>query len=387
MKIVMIGQKGVPGRFGGIETHVTELSTRLARLGHSVVCYARRWYVGPKPARLFNRIQVITIPTLHTKHLDAIVHTALSTIHALIFVRPDVYHFHGVGPSLLSFLPRLLSPRAQVISTFHCVDRNHAKWGFIARLALRFGEWASLTFAHETIVVSKTLRVYANVEYGKRATYVPNGITPRRLATDPTLLSPFSLEPYYYVAMVSRLVPHKGAHILIEAWKKAKEQAPIVMKDLKLAIVGDSAFTDNYVATLRAAAFGDSSIVFTGFQAGDTLDALFQGARFLVHPSMSEGLPIAVLEAMSFGKTVVAADIAENLEVVREHGVAFETNNIDDLANKIIEIAGDPMRAAAIGHLARTFVENDYNWDDIAQKTIAIYQDKRAVPHGLLAIR
>ena len=386
MKIAMIGAKGIPSKFGGIETHVAELSTRLARASHDVTVYTRTWYVGKKASDIYNRIRLVRLPSLHTKHADAATHTLLATLHALFFVRPEVYHFHGVGPSLFAWMPRIFAPSAKVISTFHCVDRKHAKWGWFARLSLWLGEKAALSFAHETIAVSKTLCAYAEISWNSEVTYIPNGITPRRASLDPVLLEPFNLQPYRYVLMVSRLVPHKGAHTLLAAWQKARDLDPVAMKDMKLVIAGDSAFTDKYAAQLRAQTATDRSIVFTGFQSGETLEALFMGASCIAHPSQSEGLPIAVLEAMSYGKAVIASDIPENMEVIRDAGLAVATGDTNALAHGILDLVHDPMQAAALGHVAREVVESQYQWDDIATETIALYKKDRTVPQGILAI-
>ncbi len=383
MHVAIIGQKGVPGRFGGVETHVTELATRLVRGGFRVTAYRRAWYTTDTASR-FNGIDLVTTPSIRTKHLDAITHTIFSTLHACLFMRPDVYHFHGVGPSLLAWLPKLLAPRATVITTFHCIDRHHAKWGLLARLVLKLGERACLAFSDAAIVVSKTLATYTEQEYGIRATYIPNGITPRRVAVDDLLLAPFGLRSFGYIAFVSRLVPHKGAHTLIAAWQRARAAQPQAMRDLKLAIVGGSAFTDSYVAQLQRMALGDDSIVFTGYQTGETLEMLFAGARFAVSPSTSEGLPIAVLEAMSYGKAVLASDIPEHREVVADYGVTFVTGDIEDLAQKLVELAADPMKTASLGHVSRTFVEDAYHWDDIAASTIALYREHAVSPKGVL---
>lgn len=384
MLIAMIGQKGVPGRFGGIETHVTELATRLVREGFAVVAYARSWYVG-KGLDRYNGIRVITLPSLRTKHLDAISHTLLAVLHATLIVRPDVYHFHGVGPSLLSFIPRLLAPQARVVTTFHCIDRHHAKWGRFAQFMLHLGERACLAFADECIVVSKTLRTYAEIEYGIKATYIPNGITPRHTVTDERLLSPFGLQPFQYVAFVSRLVPHKSAHVLIDAWKIARQNNPLLMRDIKLAIVGDSAFTDDYVRKLKLQSIDDPSIIFTGYQNGETLEALFAGSMFTVNPSTSEGLPIAVLEAMSYGKAVIASDIPAHLEVIADYGVSFATGSVADLAEKIAELVADPIRSASLGHVARAHVESIYHWDDIAERTMALYIKRGSAAESVFA--
>lgn len=239
---------------------------------------------------------------------------------------------------------------------------------------LRLGERACLVFADECIAVSRTLASYAYESYGTRAAYIPNGITPRRVATDPNLLAPFGLQPFGYVAMVARLVPHKGVHTLIAAWQRARKAVPAAMRGLSLAIVGGSAFTDAYVKQLKYQALGDPSIIFTGYQTGETLEALFAGARFTVNPSTSEGLPIAVLEAMSYGKAVIASDIPAHMEVLAGNGVAFQTGSEEDLAEKLAALAADCTEAAALGHTARTFVEEHYHWDDIAEKTIALYR-------------
>lgn len=386
MKIAMIGQKGLPSLHGGIETHVEHLSTRLVRAGHEVTVYARPWY-SPGTSDRYNGVRIVRLPSLHTKHLDAITHTFFALLHACLFNAPDVIHVHGVGPSLLAWIARLLSPSSVVITTFHCIDREHGKWGALARWALHMGEKMCVNSPHQTIAVSKTLCNYIEVAYGKRAHYIPNGIAPVRATTNDVVLHPFGLRSNQYVAMVSRLVPHKGAHVLIDAWKRATRKRPDLFRDLKLAIVGDSAFTDDYVRKLKNLAGGDDSIVFTGYQRGDALQALFAGAKCIVHPSQSEGMPIAVLEAMSYGKAVLASDIPENKEVVEEHGMLFSTGDVDDLVDQLITLLSDEMHMASIGHGARAFVENDFNWDDIAAETLRVYESQVTAHHSEFATR
>ncbi len=392
----MIGQKGigtgffakgkVPSVGGGVETHVLELSTRLVRLGHTVTTYGRTWYV-PRGTTRVNGIRVVRLPSLHTKRLDTLSHTYIATLHAVMVLRPDVYHFHGVGPALLSWIPRIFAPHATVITTFHSVDRLHEKWGVFARFMLRLGERAAFIFADETLASSKSIVKYAAKEYGLRATYLPNGITPIRTSIDPLLLSPFGLQPFEYIAMVSRLVPHKSAHTLIAAWQRARALRPDLLHRMKLAIIGGGAFTDDYVRKLHMMASHDDSVVFTGHQRGETLDALFAGASFMVHPSTKEGLPIAVLEEMSYGKAVIAADIPETMEVVQDYGVPFPVGNVEALAEAIVDLAADPMQAAAIGHVARIFVEDEFHWDDIAQDVLAVYRRHSMIREGVFAVR
>jgi glycosyltransferase involved in cell wall biosynthesis len=368
MKIAMIGQKGIPTQFGGIERHVEELACRLGAMGHEVTVYTRAWYAAPKK-RFSKGVRTVATPTVKSKHLDAIIHTFTSTLHALR-EDVDIIHYHAVGPSLLSWIPRLLAPRVKVIATFHCIDRKHQKWNFFARLALGLGEKAACLFPHETIAVSKTLEAYCRDRFNRDVHYIPNGITnPGRTGSD--LLVKFNLKKNGYIAMVSRLVRHKGVHYLIKAFQNLEKRGQT--GGLKLAIVGDSAFTDDYVAELKAAAAGNPNIVFTGYRQGAELQQLFANAYAIAHPSESEGLPIAVLEAMSYGKTVLASDIPEILEVTREHGLSFRNKDVADLERKLRSLIARPELARAKGRAAKTFVLADYHWDDVATAVSRLY--------------
>ncbi|HSD12098.1 MAG TPA: glycosyltransferase family 4 protein [Patescibacteria group bacterium] len=382
MKIAMIGQKGIPTRFGGIERHVEALAVRLGRKGHDVLVYTRAWYAAPS-RRFSPGVRTIATPTIKTKNLDAIVHTFTSTIHA-IRSNVDVIHYHGVGPSLLAWIPRVFAPRIKVVATFHCVDRNHQKWGFVARTMLGLGERAACTFTHETIAVSKTLQSYCMNRFGRDVKYVPNGIeAPGRSGTD--VLAKFGLKKDGYIIMVSRLVRHKGAHHLIEAYTRLQKRG--LTRGKKLVIVGDSAFTDDYVAELKKMAAGNRDILFTGYLKGKALDQVFAGAYAVVHPSESEGLPIAVLEAMSYGKTVLASDIPENMEVVRDHGMSFRNRSVPDLARKLRVLLDSPALAAEKGAAAKAFVIENYHWDDVAKGVDHVYASLAGPAHRHAALR
>jgi glycosyltransferase involved in cell wall biosynthesis len=310
-------------------------------------------------------------PTLRAKNFDAIVHTFTSTIHAL-FQKPDVIHYHGVGPSLLSWIPRIFSPKTKVVSTLHCLDRYHQKWGLFARLMLRLGEWTGCAFAHQTISVSKTIQSYCLNEYQKTTTYIPNGVIPTQ-PQNTSLLDQWDIVPGKYLLMVSRLVKHKGAHYLLEAWQFVRQQHPELLKDYKLVIVGDSTFTDDYVAQLHQIARGDNSIIFTGWQKGRTLEELYAHSALMVYPSENEGLPITVLQAMSYAKPVLVSDISEHKEVISDERFWFSNANIYSLAQKITELMQNPEMLKEKGIKNKVLVEKNYNWKDIAKQTIELY--------------
>jgi glycosyltransferase involved in cell wall biosynthesis len=376
MRVAMIGQKGIPAVYGGIERHVEELSTRLAAGGFDVTVFCRPWYAGKsqiinsKP-QTFRGVKLVFLPSLKTKHLDAISHTFIATIYAL-FGKYDIIHYHGVGPAILSWLPRIFCRKTKVVTTFHCIDRKHQKWGFFAKLMLRIGEWAACRFAHETITVSKTLKQYCSEAYDKDTAYIPNGVA-EILENDELpseILAKYNLEKNKYLLMVSRLVKHKGAHYLIDAFKTLKKKNNF--SDLKLVFAGGSAFTDDYVRSLKDLAGGDPDIVFLGFQSGKPLEDLFRGALAIVHPSESEGLPIAVLEAMSYGKAVLASDIPENMELIKEYGFSFENKNVNDLTEQLgaLITRGDLKEK---GEAAKKFVSANYNWNYVVVETKNLY--------------
>ncbi|MFA5211672.1 MAG: glycosyltransferase family 4 protein [Patescibacteria group bacterium] len=383
MKIAMIGQKGIPAIHGGVERHVHDLSLNLAKKGHEVFVYSRKWYTNKNEDYNIENVKIIHKPSLHTKHLDTITHTFFATIDAIKKENKiDVIHYHGVGPSLLAFIPRIFSPKIKVISTFHSIDRYHQKWNFLAKTVLRLGERAACKFPHQTITVSRSLENYSVNEYKAKTIYIPNAVN--SLDEMPNYeeilradnLKKFNLEKGKYLVMISRLVPHKGAHILIQAFVnlKNKYKDDPKIQELKLAIVGGSVFTDKYVRDLHVLASSQNDIIFTDFQSGNILEELYSGSLALVNPSMSEGLPITVLQAMSHKKPVLVSNIAEHLELVKNPKYIFNENDIEDLENKLFDfLCADENGRSLEGEQNLKTVNKYYTWENIAPQIIKVY--------------
>lgn len=371
MKVAMIGQKGIPAIHGGIERHVEELAVRLANNGHEVFVYTRPHFT-PRTMKHYRGVHLISLSSLKTKHLDAISHTIFATINA-VRSKVDIIHYHGVGPSLVAFLPKLLRSKAKVIVTFHCIDRKHKKWGFFARQALRHGEWSAVNHPDQTIVVSKTLQKYVAHVFNKQVPYIPNGIEPQpqRTRASTTTLKRFGLKPNEYIVSVSRLIPHKGIHHLISAFRRTETR-------MKLVIVGDGVFTDEYVQYLHQLAEDDPRILFTGFQNGQPLRDLFRNAALYVLPSEAEGLPIALLEAASYGVGIIASDIPENREVIHADrlpiGLTFATGDDEDLQRVLADALRRPGQMQVMAERARKLVNTQFNWDDVAAQTETVYR-------------
>lgn len=371
MKIAFIGQKGIPASWGGVEQHVEKLSQRIADLGNDVIVYNREYYAGKEKTEDFEKkhpkIKIVTLPTIQSKHFDAIVHTFISTLHA-IKSGVDVYHYQGVGPSLLSWIPRLLRPRARVVVTFHSPDRLHQKWGIFARTMLTLAEWTAVHFPHTTITVSRSLQSYVQKRYHKNTLYIPNGVLMPDYTPTQNNEKEFGITKGNYILFVSRFIPHKGAHFLIEAFQRIKT-------DKKLVLVGDSSYTDEYVKKIKKMAAHDPRIVFTGYQTGDALQDLFSNAYLYVQPSESEGLSIAVLEAASYGNAVLASDIDANAEIVEGKGFLFQNANVEDLQKKLEYLLENSDAVKKSGQELRSHVKNLYNWDTIARHTSLVYEE------------
>jgi glycosyltransferase involved in cell wall biosynthesis len=368
MKVCMIGQKGAPAYFGGIERHVEELSTQLSAIGIDTVVYCRRWYCGRAQSEDgSNGPRRIFVPSVRTKHLDAITHTFLSTLHAIFFEKPDVIHIHGVGPSLCAWIPRLLSPRTRVVVTFHSIDRNHDKWGRFARIMLRAGEWAACRFADRTITVSRSLENYCRDVYGIDASFLPNGITAFP-ESNPGMLSEWNLSPGRYVLFVGRLIRLKGVHTLVNAYR----QLPTDYRSrFPLVIVGE-ACDAKYVRELTKLSRG-TSVKFVGNQTGAKLAALYRGAALFVQPSECESMPIVVLEAAGEGLPIIASDIAAHRELLGDDGAYFESRNILELAALMQETLGDLEGAKTRARGLCEKMNAEYSWKKIAANTKDVY--------------
>ncbi|KKP69794.1 hypothetical protein A2X44_04960 [candidate division CPR3 bacterium GWF2_35_18] len=377
MRIYFIGQKGIPASYGGVEHHVEQLASRLAKKGHEVYVYCRPWYQNlvfqnKKVPKTYQKIKLLNNPSINTKNLDAITSTFTATMNVLTR-KADVIHYHGIGPSSLLFIPKLLKTKSRIVATFHCKDYEHQKWSFLARSYLKFGEHVCVKIPNGTIAVSKTIQEYVREKYHKKITYIPNGV-PLFTKEKAKNIKDWGLEKDKYILTVARLVKHKNIHTLIKAYQllfpKPNKTNP------KLVIVGGKADgSGQYEDYLKNLAKEDPNIIFTGFQTGETLAELFSNTYLYVHPSAAEGLPIAVLEAMAYSNCVLASNIPENLEPLSDFGFSFKVGNVDDLKEKLVNLLHKPKLIKETGEKARLYVRKKYSWDQIVEKTDEFYEN------------
>lgn len=370
MRIAYIGQKGIPARIGGVERYVDEVAVRMAKKGHEVFVYVRNHYT-PKNLKNYKGVKLIHLPTIRTKHFDAITHTFFSTIHAL-FQNYDVIHFHSLGPSTLSFIPKIFSRKTAIISTYQSQDYEHHKWGFFARTYLRMGEMITLKVPDRTISVTDYLRNYGLKKFGKDSIVIPNGVTLFEKAASLEIFKKWSLKKKEYILAVSRLVAHKEIHTLFQAFINLKAIGKIG-KEFKLVVAGDGSYTDSYVRELKAMIQGRRDIILAGVQKGEKLASLYKNAAFYVQPSRAEGLSLALLEAMGMGIAPLVSDIPENLSAIYGNGYVFRMGDIFDLMSKLEYLINHPAKAKAMGEKARQMAKETYNWNRIVDEIESVY--------------
>ncbi|MFZ4632401.1 MAG: glycosyltransferase family 4 protein [Patescibacteria group bacterium] len=361
MKIAFIGQKGIPTKDGGVDRHVENLAMFLAMKGEKITVYNRNGYL-PEKISEWKGIELIHLPFIDNKNLAAITHGLLATINA-ISKKVDVIHYHGIGPALLAWIPRVFAPKIKVITTLHSFDYGNDKWGGFAKFMLKLGEHSMCKYAHEVIVLTDTMHDYLLQRYQRESIVIPNGafIHDNFLANH--LLS-FGLEPNKYIISVSRLIRLKGIQYLIEAYKK------IEGTDIKLVIVGDG----NYRETLEKLADNNKNIIFTGNQTGDSLNQLYSNAKLFIQSSEMEGLSISLLEAMAHGLPCVASEIVANRQASKDTALYFISKDINDLQAKVDYAINNPEEMKALAIKGKERAETVFNWEKISEDTLKVYK-------------
>ena len=364
MKVVMIGQKGIPSRAGGVEIHVEELGAGLAELGVQVDVYCRKYYCKDK-MKTYRGINLFYIPTISTKHLDAIVYTFFASVYALM-KGYDVYHYHACGPSSLCWIPKLFGKK--VVCTTHGLDWKRAKWGAFSQKYLKFGEKMIGKYSDEIIVLNEPMKEYFLETYQRETNIIPNGVGEPELLEADVIKEQWGLDKHSYILYLGRLVPEKGIHYLIEAYKKLNT-------DKKLVIAGGSSHSDDYVEQLVAMSLDEDEIIMTGFVSGKALEELYSNAFLYVLPSDIEGLPISLLEAMSYKRCCLVSDIEENVTTGKEYVFSFKQGNVKDLYKALKKITSKcDSEIVEIGRKAGEYVVETYSWKDVVDQTVEVYE-------------
>jgi glycosyltransferase involved in cell wall biosynthesis len=328
----------------------------------------------------YRGVNLVSLPTIKSKHLDAIAHSFIATLHAMYVEKVDLIHYVNIGPALVSWLPRILKPKIKVVGKFECMDWNHQKWGGFAKFSLKLGAWAVCRFPHRTFATSEEIKHFAELSYGKKLKVVNNGYEVKEPMDKPELdkrLASLGLEDDNFMLSASRLIRHKGIHYLIDAFKQVKANGiPEKHQDLKLVIAGEGFHTEDYVSELKQQAASRGDIMFVGNQSGETLQALFEGAKACVLPTESEGFSMLLVEWLGYSRAVVASDIAPNMEAVSEKdgkrlALIFKNKSVKNLKEKLNYVVQNDM--SELTRLAHERAKVRFSWDSVTDKVESIF--------------
>jgi glycosyltransferase involved in cell wall biosynthesis len=363
--IYMFGFRGFPHVQGGIETHAENLAPRLAGLGARVTVCMRSPYVDPKINRDWNGVRILRLWTTPNTYFETLLHSVICALVAG-FRRPRLVHVHGIGPAIVTPLLRAFGLR--VVVTHHGEDYNREKWGWAARTVLRAGEALGMRYANKRIAVSRSIGELIAAKYGKPCEVIPNGVVFSDVPQQSDRIAELGLESGRYVLTVGRLVPEKRQLDLLRAFSSAN------LPGWKLAIVGKIDHKNEYAERLAAEAARCDNVVMAGFQTGEALRQLYAHAGLFVLPSSHEGLPIVLLEALSYGLQVLVSDIPSNLEVVGDPTHIFHVGDCEDMQSKLSALTALKWNTDQRDTLRRESTSR-YDWADIARKTLEAYDE------------
>ncbi len=354
----MFGHKTIPSRDGGVEIVVEELATRMHERGHNVIVLNRK-RKNSNSQKSYKGVKLYNIFTINKKSLDALVYSFFATLKAR-FLKPDVIHVHAEGPCFFLWMLGK-HKKTKLIVTIHGLDWQRSKWGGLATKIIKYGEKQAVKHADEIIVLSNSVKEYFKNTYNSETIFIPNGVNKPELLEPNEIKERWSLEKDSYILFVARIVPEKGLNYLIKAFKRIESKT-----DKKLVIVGGPSHSQTYFDEVSKLCVGDDHIIMTGFQSGRVLDELFSNAYLYCLPSDVEGMPISLLEAMSFGNICLVSDIPENKDVIDAKSFTFKKSDVDDLADKLLYAINSNFET----HNSQFIYKS---WDDVVDETLKVY--------------
>lgn len=376
MKIAMIGHKRIPSREGGVEIVVEELSTRLVRKGHKVDVYNRKGKnvqdknadIDKKNMKEYKGVKIITIPTINKKGIDAMLYSFLASIRAA-FGHYDVLHYHAEGSCAMLWIPHLL--RKRIVVTIHGLDWQRSKWGGFAAKYIKFGEKMAVKYADEIIVLSEGVKKYFKDTYNRDTHFISNGVNKPIIKEANLIKKRWNLEKDNYILFLARIVPEKGLHYLIKAYRQ-------IDTNKKLVIAGGASHTNDYLEKIKNMVKDDNRIIMTGFVQGEELQELFSNTYLYCLPSDIEGMPISLLEAMSYGCNCLVSDIEENVQIIlnkkenRYYARTFEKSNVKDLKENLELCLNN--KEKIYNKKISTLILNKYNWEQVVDNILKLYK-------------
>lgn len=369
LNIAMFGHKRIPSREGGVEIVVEELGVRMVEQGYKVTCFNRAGHhisgseFDVQKSKVYKGIRIKNTFAIDKKGLAAVTSSFFASIFCALG-KYDIVHIHAEGPAAFCWIPKLFGKK--VVCTVHGLDHQRAKWGKIARAYIMMGEKNAVLFADEIIVLSEGVRQYFVRTYGRETKYIANGVSKPKIIRAELIVEQYGLSKDEYILFLGRLVPEKGLRYLIEAFREVKT-------DKKLVIAGGSSDTNEFEKELKLLSNGDERVLFTGFVQGQILEELYSNAYIYTLPSDLEGMPLSLLEAMSYGNCCLVSDIDECAEVVENKAVLFRKSDCRELRSKLQELCDKSEIVYKYKKSASEYICNKYDWNNVVKKTLSLY--------------
>ncbi len=369
LRIAHFGNKNILDRSGGVEVVVAELASRQASLGYDVTVYNRSGhhisgaeFDVPK-MKEWNDVHMKYVPTIPKTGLAAVSSSFFAAV-CCAFGKYDVVHIHAEGPAAFCWLPKLFGKR--VIAQNHGLDHQRVRWKKLGSGFIKFGEKMSAKFSDELIVLSPEIEKYFKDTYNRETRLIPNGVN-RPMIRKPQLITDrYQLKGQDYILYLSRITAEKRADLLIKAFKRLKT-------DKKLVIAGGESGSGNYFAEMKELAKDDSRIIFTGFVNGQLLEELYSNTYLYVLPSDIEGMPLCLLEAMSYGNCCLTSDIPECANVLSGYGKTFRKGSLESLTNELQDLLENPDEVRYLQNTSADYVIEKYNWDKVVGQILSLY--------------
>jgi len=354
VNIALLGTRGIPASYSGFETCVEQLGQRLVQRGHEVTVYCRSHHIAYEGTH-YKGMRLVKLPTIANKYLDTIVHSFVSSLHALS-QRYDVALYFIAGNSPVTWIPRLVG--IKTILNVDGLDWKREKWPVFAKKYIQIAEYLATKLPSAYLTDSHIVQSYYRHRFGSEPPYIPYGSEVEIVPPGETLAR-FGLEPGGYVLFVGRLVPENCAHHLVEAFRGLDT-------DLKCVVVGDAPYVEDYIASLKARAQGDPRIIFTGYVFGRGYRELGSNAYIFIETSGVGGTHPALIEAMAFGNCVVVHNTLENLETIGDTGFAYDGKiGAGSLRRVLQHLLAEPGLVKEYRERARQHARTHYTWDAV----------------------
>jgi glycosyltransferase involved in cell wall biosynthesis len=364
MRIIVVGLRGFPKVQGGIEKHSEHLYPLFVENGCQIAVVVRSPYMRNYPGSLWRGVQLRRIWAPKIGGLETFAHTFFGVLYA-IFKRPDIVHVHAVGPSF--WVPLLHLFNQKVVVTIHGLDYERKKFGLVAKTILLLGEKWAAKYANKCIAVSQSVADKLRTKYKIDLAVINNGIDSPLLIQETNFIRNYNLAPSKYILLVSRIDPDKRHIDLIEAFEQAN------LNNWKLVLVGNSDHPNKFEKEVLNKAANTKNVISLGFRTGKELAELYSHAALFVLPSAKEGFPIVLLEALSYGITTLASDIAPNLEIGLAPEHYYQLGNINELTEKLEQYCQEDNEIDRKHRRER--ILKLYSWEEIAKQTLTVYQE------------